>query len=195
MGLALREDHLPATLSYPDLSDAEFNAICRKFPDAMVEYLPDGTLIIMPPTDPENSDRGSLLGRRLGNWADLDKRGLVSGPDGGFRFPSGARLSPDAAWRNSARWAEARKSGKKYPVFAPEFVIELRSPSDRLSVLRDKMQEYMDNGVQLAWLIDPIKRTVEIYRPGRKPEVLFNPKRVAGEGPVQGFVLDLDGIL
>jgi Uma2 family endonuclease len=83
----------------------------------------------------------------------------------------------------------------RFPVFAPEFVIELRSPDDKPSALRDKMQECIDNGVQLGWLIDPIKRRVEIYRPGRDPEVLSNPAKVSGERPVVGFVLDLDRIL
>ena len=188
------EEHLPATITYPGLSDAEFRAICARFPDSMVEYTPDGTVIIMPPTDPETGDRCSLISRRLGNWADLTKRGLVTGPDAGFRLLNGARLSPDAAWRDAERWKQARKSGKKYPAFAPEFVIELRSPEDKLSALLDKMEVYIDGGVQLAWLIDPMKRQVHIYRPGGATETLSNPASVTGEGPVEGFVLDLSGI-
>src|SRR5262249_47249637 len=154
-----------------------------RFPDAMVEYLPDGTLIIMPPTDPETGDRSSLIVYRLRHWADQNKKGLVTGPDAGFRLLNGARLSPDATWRSASRWKEARKSGKKYPPFAPEFVIELRSPEDRLSALRDKMHSYIDGGVQLGWLIDPIEGQVEIYRPARHPELLSKPRRVSGEGP------------
>ena len=188
------EEHLPATITYPGLSDAEFRAICANFPDSMVEYSSDGTIIIMPPTDPETGDRCSLIDRRLGNWADQTKRGLVTGPDAGFRFLNGARLSPDASWRDAERWKEARKSGKKYPVFAPEFVIELRSPEDKLSALRDKMEDYIDGGVQLAWLIDPIKRQVHIYRPGSAPETLSDPATITADGPVAGFVLDLAGI-
>lgn len=189
------DEHLPASITYPGLSDSQFAALCAAFPESMIEYLPDGTVTIMPPTDPESGDRTSLLVRRLGAWADQTGRGLVTGPDAGYRFPDGARLSPDAAWRDAARWKKARQSGKKFPVFAPEFVIELRSPNDRLGMLREKMQAYIDNGVELAWLIDPRTRQVEIYRPGRTPEVLSNPTTVAGEGAVAGFVLDLDGIL
>ena len=195
MGLTALGNHLPATITYEGLSDSEFDAICKEFPDSMVEYIPDSTLIIMPPTDPETGDRVNLIGFRLTAWAKKDGRGRVTGPDTGYRFRSGARLSPDAALRDAKRWAEARQSGRKFPVFAPEFVIELRSPSDRLGTLRDKMQEYMDNGVKLGWLIDPIKRQVEIYRPDRAPEVLLNPASVSGEGPVAGFVLDLSETL
>lgn len=85
--------------------------------------------------------------------------------------------------------------GGALPVFSPQFVIEVRSPNDRLPPLRDKMQRYIDAGVLLAWLIDPLEKTVTIYRPGREPEVIANPASVAGEGPVEGFVLDLAGIL
>jgi Uma2 family endonuclease len=81
-----------------------------------------------------------------------------------------------------------------FPAFAPDFVIEVRSRHDRLATARAKMQEYIANGVQLAWLIDPFRRTVEIYRPGRAPEVLVNPRSVAGEGPVKGFVLKLERV-
>jgi len=117
------------------------------------------------------------------------------GPDGGFRLPGGSRRSPDAAWFDSDRWAAAKEGSElRFPPFSPEFVIEVRSPNDRLRVLREKMQEYIDNGVQLGWLIDPENRTVEIYRPQRPPEILNNPATVAGEGPVKDFVLSLDRI-
>jgi Uma2 family endonuclease len=189
------EKHLPATISYPGLSDCEFDKICAEFPDAMVEYTSDGTLIIMPPTDPDSGAGVHLVNRRLGNWAERDGRGRVTGPDTGYRFLSGARLSPDAAWHDLKRWKVARKSGKRFPVFAPEFVIEVRSPDDRMSNLREKMQDYIDNGVLLGWLLDPIKHNVEIYRSGHPVEVLSNPTKIEGDGPVAGFVLDLDGIL
>jgi len=84
-----------------------------------------------------------------------------------------------------------QKPGTRFPVFVPDFVIELRSPDDKLRLLREKMEDYMNNGVKLGWLIDPIQRTVTIYRPGRAPEILANPSSVAGEGPVDGFVLEL----
>jgi Uma2 family endonuclease len=189
------ETFLPATLTAPELTEAEFLALCEQFPDSRLEYSRDGTLIIMPPTDPETGTRTSLIVYALVDWAKKTGLGLVVGPDAGFRFKDRSRRSPDAAWFNKARWQQIRKPGRRYPVFAPEFVIELRSPEDRMRLLQEKMEEYIDNGVQLAWLIDPAERTVTIYRPGRAVEVLSNPTTVPGEGPVEGFVLDLAGIL
>jgi Uma2 family endonuclease len=186
---------LPVTLTAPELTEADFLALCEQFPDSRLEYSRDGTLIIMPPTDPETSARTSLIVYALVGWAKNTGTGIAMGPDGGFRFKDRSRRSPDAAWFNRERWQKARESGNRFPVFAPEFVIELRSPEDRVRLLQEKMLEYIDNGVQLAWLIDPADRTVSIYRPGREIEVLSNPTAVQGEGPVAGFELSLDGIL
>jgi len=131
----------------------------------------------------------------LSNWAEAHGKGDWCGPDTGFRFPDGSRLAPDAAWFDAARFAKAEQSGERFPVFAPEFVIEVRSPDDRLRPLREKMETYLANGVQLGWLIDPMERTVTIYRPAQPPQVLNHPASVEGEGPVAGFVLNLDRIL
>lgn len=185
---------LPATFTAPDLTEAEFLALCEKFPDATVEYTADGTVIIMPPTDPITSSRVARVCRQLGDWADQNGRGIVAGPDGGFYLPNGARRSPDAAWFDRARWDGSQSPGTRFPVFAPDFVIEVRSPEQRARELREKMEEYIANGVRLGWLIDAIERTVAIYRPGRPPQVLENPTTVSGEGPVEGFVLSLDRI-
>jgi Uma2 family endonuclease len=184
------EDFLPATFTAPELTDEQFLALCELFPDATLEYTEEGEIVVMPPTDPKNSGRVIRVTQRLANWADQTGRGEISGPDGGFRFPTRARRSPDAAW-----FEGFPSSGQRFPVFAPQFVIEVRSPDDRLTRLRDKMQRYIAAGVLLAWLIDPFERTVTIYRPNREPEVLAGPASVAGEGPVEGFVLDLSGIL
>lgn len=185
---------LPATFTSPGLSEAQFLALCDEFPDCMLEYTADGTVIVMPPTDPENSARVAHTVRRLGNWAEAHG-GIVIGPDGGFFLPDGSRRLPDAAWFDSARWEAAKTPGRRFPVFAPEFLIEVRSPEQRARPLREKMEEYIANGVQLAWLIDPMEHTVTIYRPGRAAEILDRPASVAGEGPVAGFLLSLDGIL
>jgi Uma2 family endonuclease len=188
------EKLLPATFTLPGLSEADFLAWCAQFPDQTLEYTADGTVIVMPPTDPESGARGAELIAQLGQWARKQGRGMVTGPDAGFYFAGGARRSPDAAWFDVARWQSAKTSGTRFPVFAPEFVIELRSPDQRPTALREKMQEYIANGVQLGWLIDPLERTVAIYRPDQAPEILANPPSVAGEGPVAGFVLTLDRI-
>jgi Uma2 family endonuclease len=186
---------LPATLTAPELTEAGFLRFCQQFPDSMLEYSGDGTLIIMPPTDPETGKRNLLIVRKLAEWAEKQGRGSVVGPDASFRFRDGSRRSPDATWFNEERWQKTKKGRGRYPVFAPEFVIELRAPEDRMRLLQEKMEEYIDNGVQLAWLIDPTGHTVTIYRPDRSPEVLSNPPSVQGEGPVDGFTLSLDKIL
>jgi Uma2 family endonuclease len=189
------ETFLPVTLTAPGLSEEGFLALCQKFPDAMLEYSCDGTVIIMPSTDPETGKRVNLVNYRLMKWAESGS-GSVTGPDAGFLLPNGSRRSPDAAWFSEARWQRTlSKGGTRFPVFTPEFVIELRSPGDRLGPQREKMQEYIRNGAELGWLIDPAQRTVTIYRPGREPETLTNPESVRGEGPVDGFVLSLVGIL
>ncbi len=189
------EKHLPATLTAPGLSEAEFLALAEEFPDAFLEYTADGTVLIMPPTDPDTGRRVHRVGLDLGNWALANGRGYVVGPDTGFFFPDGSRRSPDAAWYSAERWDRAQQPGTRFPVFAPEFVIEVRSPEQRRRPLREKMTEYIANGVELAWLIDPMEHSVEIYRPNREPELLDHPPFVSGEGPVEGFVLNLDGIL
>jgi Uma2 family endonuclease len=189
------EKHLPATLTAPGLSEADFLALVEKFPDCFLEYTADGTVLIMPPTDPETGARVMRAGYQLMHWNESHKRGIVIGPDAGFFFKDGSRRSPDAAWFDADRWRKSQKPGTRFPRFAPEFLIEVRSPDQRARPLREKMEEYIANGVQLGWLIDPIAHSVEIYRPGCEPEVLDNPTTVSGEGPVAGFVLDLNGIL
>jgi Uma2 family endonuclease len=185
------EDLLPATFTAPQLTDEQFLALCELFPDATLEYTEEGEILVMPPTDPISSSRVAHVARRLGNWAEQTGRGTVCGPDGGFRLATRARRSPDAAWFENY----PTTTTQRFPVFAPQFVIEVRSPDDRISRLRDKMHRYIAGGVQLAWLIDPKERTVTIYRSGRDPEVLVEPTSVAGDGLVEGFVLDLRGII
>ena len=185
---------LPATFTKPGLTEEEYFALCAKFDDFFVEYTADGTVIFMPGTDPQSGARGADVVIQLGAWARNEGRGVVTGPDTSFLFPNGARREPDAAWFEAERWNAAERPGIRVPVFAPEFVIEVRSPEQRARTQREKMEEYSANGVLLGWLIDPLNRTVTIYRPGREPEILINPTQVAGEGPVAGFVLDLSRI-
>jgi Uma2 family endonuclease len=191
------ESLLPATFTAPGLSEEEFLELCEKFPDAFLEYTADGTVIVMPPTDPESGVQNGEVFRQLADWAKQQGLGMVSGPDAGFLFQDGSRRSPDAAWFDEARWREARQRERRrrFPVFAPEFVIEIRSPDDRLRPLQEKMEEYIANGVQLGWLIDPKEGTVTIYSSGAPPRALQNPPIVEGEGPVAGFILNLEQIL
>jgi Uma2 family endonuclease len=124
----------------------------------------------------------------------MQGRGVVTGPDTGYRLPGGSRRWPDAAWYDISRHPDAGKSGGMFTAFAPEFVIEVRSPADRLRLLQDKMADYIASGVQLGWLVDPLECSVAISRPGLAPEVLVDPFSVLGEGPVAGFVLTLGRI-
>ena len=193
IGLDIR-NMLPATFTAPGLTEAQFLKLCEEFPDAFLEYTADGRLIVMPPTDPETAECEAEVVRQLKNWAIEVRRGRVTGPTAGFFFPDGSRRSPDAAWFDATRWKAAKRPDLRFPVFAPDFVIEVRSPHQRARPLHRKMLEYLANGVKLGWLIDPIERTMTIYRPGREPEVRSNPASVAGEGPVAGFVLQLERI-
>lgn len=197
MGSALMMAQGTKTALLPDeprLTEAEFLHLAEQLPGWMLEYSAGGHLTFMPPTDPITSRRNGVIVHRLNVWADETRRGLVSGPDGGFRLPDGARLSPDAAWFDENRWQAAQIAGVRFPVFVPEFVVELRSPSDRRSVLEEKMQAWITNGVLLGWLIDPTERTVTIYRPDRAPEVLAAPAEVKGDGPLEGFTFGLERI-
>lgn len=178
----VEEAYLPLTLSAPGLTDAQFEELCQQYADYRVEYTAEGDLVIMPPTDPETSARNSLITYQLTAWA-LNGPGMVTESSGGYLLPNGARLAPDAAWISRDRLRRRRS--------CPQFVIELLSPTDRPRKIRAKMQEWIDNGAELGWMIDPGSKTVTVFRPGREPEDLRGIAKLEGEGPVSGFVLDL----
>lgn len=178
----------------PRLSEAKFLGLVNQLPDWTLEYSAEGILTFMPPTDPITSRRNSLITHRLTAWAEKVGTGMVSGPDGGFLLPDGSRLSPDAAFFSEARWNAAQVPGVRFPVFVPEFVIELRSPTDRRRNLEEKMENWIANGVQIGWLVDPLERTVSIYRANHPCETISNPAQVNGDAPVAGFVLPLASI-
>ena len=192
MSLVIEEAYLPATLTASLMTDEEFVEFCARYPDYFIEMSAEGEILIMPPSDWLTSAQiGEIFGQ-LRDWSRAGKRGWVTESSGGFVLPNGARRAPDVGWFPSDKpGIPACKKRPRFPHFAPDFVIELRSPDDRLSRLRPKMREWVDNGASLAWLVDPERRAVEIYRPGREPETLVNLETVAGEGPVEGFVLDL----
>ena len=192
MSLVIEEAYLPATLTASLMTDEEFVEFCARYPDYFIEMSAEGEILIMPPSDFLTSAQVGEMFLQLSLWSRAGKRGWVTESSGGFVLPNGARRAPDVAWFPSDKpGIPARKKRPRFAHFAPDFVIELRSPDDRLSRLRPKMREWVDNGARLAWLIDPERRAVEIYRPGREPETLVNIETVAGEGPVEGFVLDL----
>ncbi|MGL5075120.1 MAG: Uma2 family endonuclease [Waterburya sp.] len=166
---------------------------------ARLELTENGELIVMSPTGGTAGRKNSRLTQRVRNWADQDGTGEVFDSSTVFILPSGARRSPDVSWIKLERWNQltlAQQDG--FPPISPDFVIELVSPSDlknqRYEDLQAKMQEYLDNGVQLGWLIEPKAKTVEIYRPGQTVEILNNPRTLSGEDILPGFSLDLSEI-
>ena len=150
----------------------------------------------MPPTGGGTGKRNSELNIQLGLWNRETKLGFVFDSSTGFKLPNGATRSPDAAWVKRDRWDSLTlEQQEQFPPLCPDFVVELQSPSDALADARLKMQEYLENGVQLGWLIAPKIRQVEIYRPNRELEILQSPATLSGEEVLAGFVLDLTEIL
>jgi len=192
MPFTIDEAFLPATLTAPPMTDQEFAAFCGEHPDLFFEMTAQGEIIVTPPAFSLTSIRNCEITSQLDRWASQDHRGMVGESSGGFVLPNGARRSPDASWiaKDDIRQLPA-ESLEGYWHLCPAFVIELRSHSYRLPILRAKMQEYIANGAQLGWMIDPDPRTVEVYRPDREPELLKGVNSISGEGPVEGFVLDL----
>ena len=167
---------------------------------ARLELTKDGELIVMSPTGGTAGGKNFNLYLDLGNWNRQTKLGKAFDSSTIFALPNGARKSPDVSWVELKKWnrlTQAQQDG--FPPIAPDFVIELVSPSDltnqRYEDLQTKMKEYLDNGVKLGWLIEPSAKTVEIYRPNKPVEILNNPQALSGENILPGFVLDLSEIL
>ncbi|MCC5614303.1 Uma2 family endonuclease [Nostoc sp. CHAB 5836] len=177
------------------MTNDQFYEFCQLNRDFRIERNAAGELMIMPPTGSETDQHNFDIIVQLGIWTKQDGTGVGFGSSGGFTLPNGAVRSPDAAWIKGDRWEAIQPElRKKFAPICPEFVIELRSESDNLRILQDKMQEYIDNGTQLGWLIDRKQRRVFIYRPNIAVEELDNPKTLYGEPLLPGFVLDLSQI-
>ena len=173
---------------------ARFDDFVAQNPDLNVEQEQSGEIVIMPPAGAEGSSANCEITRQLGNWA-VGNGGKTFDSCCMFVFANGAKRSPDAAWIADKRWqAIPPAEKKKFPRIAPDFIIELRSDTDRLSVLQAKMQEYIVNGVQLGWLIDPHENRVHIYSLGKQPVVLEKPQVVSGGNMLPGFELQLERI-
>ncbi len=178
-------------------SDDDFFDFCRRkqYELFRIERNAEGDIIIMPPVGFDGALAESAVFIELHKWAKRDRRGLAVPPNTGIKFPDGSTFAPDGCWiPNEIRNAIPRGQRKKFAPFVPPFVIEVRSPSDRKKDLHEKMLTYLRNGVELGWLIDPLSRTVRIYKQGEEFVELNDPERVEGEGPVAGFVLDLKHI-
>ena len=178
------------------LTDDQFFEFCRLNRELRIERTAQGGFLIMSPAGGDTSAKNAELAIQLGLWAKRDGTGQTFDSSGGFLLPNGAVLSPDASWvrhdRLSALTAEERA---KFPPLCPDFVIELRSPTDGLSALQDKMREYIENGAQLGWLIDPLGDQVFVYRPGAPVEHLEDPDSVSADPLLPGFRLNMDEIL
>ncbi len=174
------------------LTDDQFYELCRKNPDVKFERNVKGELIIMSPTGGETGNRNVEIAADFVIWNRQTKLGKVFDSSTGFKLPNGAERSPDVAWIKQERWDTLTPQQKeKFPPIAPDFVLELMSPSDTLQKTQAKMQEYRDNQVKLGWLIDRKTRRVEIYRLGQEVEVLESPTELSGEDVLPGFVLNM----
>jgi Uma2 family endonuclease len=175
-----------------DLTDDQFFALCAINSDLRLERTAEGDLIIMPPTGAETGNRNSNIAVQVGIWTKADGQGAAFDSSTGFKLPNGADRSPDAAWVLRSRLAElTSEQKKKFLPLAPDFAIELKSPTDSFEDCLAKMEEYRKCGVRLGWLINPETRQVRMYRPGSEVEVLENPLEITGEPELPGFVLDL----
>jgi Uma2 family endonuclease len=178
------------------LTEEEFEQICRVNRDLRLERTAKGELIVMPPTGGETGRRNLGLAAQLWNWSQSNSLGIAFDSSTGFTLPNGAIRSPDASWVALERWqALTPLQRRKFIPLCPDFAIELLSPTDELRDTQAKMQEYLANGLRLGWLINPDSKQVEIYRPGQPVEILQNPASLSGENVLPGFALNLSGIL
>jgi Uma2 family endonuclease len=180
------------TLTHRSVTPEQFEQLCVDYRDLRLELTSTGELIVMTGTGPQTGRRNSNLTRQLDEWTEKDATGICFDSSTIFALPNNARRSPDASWVRRERWdrlSERQKDG--FAPICPDFVIELRSSSDRLRILLNKMSEYIENGASLGWLIDPSKRQVYVYRPEHEVVLLDNPETVSGDPLLPGFILNL----
>jgi Uma2 family endonuclease len=175
------------------LTKDDFYAICQNNRDASLELSPNGELIIMSPVGGESGNQEADLIFYVAKWNKETQLGYVFSSSTIFNLPGGGSRSPDVAYVSKEKWESLTPSEKrKFPPICPDFVIELRSSSDRLKPLQDKMQEYLASGLSLGWLINPKNNTVEIYRSQKEVEIVNLPVTLSGEDILPGFTLLLD---
>ena len=190
------------TISIPQgfhVTSEQFDQLANCEQEARLELTASGELIIMSPTGGTAGRKNFRLIQQLANWIDQDKTGIGFDSSTVFVLPNGSRKSPDASWIKLERWNKLTQEQQDgFPPIAPDFVMELVSPSyltnQRYQDLQNKMKEYLDNGVKLGWLIEPKSKTVEIYRKDQSLEVLYNPQSLSGEDILPGFILYLTNI-
>ncbi|WP_414620268.1 Uma2 family endonuclease [Calothrix sp. CCY 0018] len=179
-----------------DLTDEQFWQLCQKNQEWKFERTASGELLIMSPTGGETGNRNIEIAYQLQGWSRKNNLGKAFDSSTGFKLPNGADRSPDASWITIEKWESLTKEQRrKFLPLCPDFVLELRSPTDSLKKIREKMQEYMENGARLGWLINVEARQVEIYRQGKDVEILEAPITLSGEDVLPGFVFDLTTIM
>lgn len=175
-----------------DLTEEQFFELCQNNRDLKFERTGSGVLTIMPPTGGNTGRRSIKIATQLEIWSSKTNLGEAFDSSTGFKLPNGADRSPDASWIKRDRWDTLTpKQQEKFVPLCPDFVVELRSASDTLKPLQNKMVEYQENGAKLGWLIDPQNKRVEIYRPDQEVEIQENPPTLSGENILPGFILDL----
>jgi Uma2 family endonuclease len=177
------------------MTQDQFFDFCQQNADKRFERTAEGEIIIMAPSGADSAFRDAEVCTQLGTWAKAIGKGKVTGSSGGFILPNSANRAPDAAWITPEQMAALTpEQRKKFLPICPFFLIEVKSPSDSLKTLQDKMDEYIANGCMLGWLIDPSKLQIHVYRPGQPVQVLDNPQTLSGEPELPGLVLDLEPV-
>lgn len=187
--------HIELEDDAPRMTTDEFWEFCQANPEFRSELTKDGELNLMPPTGFGTSDKNLEILIQLGTWAKKNKTGKATESNAGFILPNGATYAPDAAWTSNERLAKfTEKEKEKFLPLCPDFVIELRSTSDNIKDLKNKMSEYIENGARLGWLIDPKNKRIHVFRKNGEVEILESPKKISGEDVLQHFELDLTEI-
>jgi Uma2 family endonuclease len=192
------DEYIPAeliALTHRTVTPEQFEQLCAEYTDLRLELTSTGELIVMPGPGLKTGRRNSNLTRQLDVWTENDSSGVCFDSSAIFALPNGARRSPDASWLRREKWDRlSERQQESFAPICPDFVVELRSPSDRLPVLLDKMSEYIANGASLGWLIDPFKRQVYVFEPNQEVVILDNPDTVSGEPVLPGFKLNLSSV-
>lgn len=189
-------EELSLVFNYGDgLSLEAYLAFCRANPGLRCERTAEGEVVIVPPAGGEGSYRSMKAAAQLDVWAERDGRGRAFDSSVEFLLPDGSALSPDASWVSKESLNRlSLQQRREFLRLAPEFVIEVMSPSDRLKASKTKMERWIANGVELAWLVDGDKETVYVYLQGRGPATRRGIQELPGEGSVKGFTLNLSAI-
>ena len=173
-----------------EMSDDQFYEFCRLNSELRIERTAEGDIIVMPPTGGETGRKNAKLLALFVNWDGVDNSGVSFDSSTGFILPNGATRAPDVAWVMKSRLATlTREQKQKFIPLCPDFVLELRSPSDSLASVKEKMEEYIANGAQLGWLLDPMNRSVSVYHSDGRIDVLDDPETISGDPVLPGLIV------